>query len=188
MSKSKLCCDCGKMLSISSFWKNKTSLDGLCFDCKVCNYKRCIKYRHNNPDKIKQIAKAYRLRNVQKHRNLAKAWRINNPEKAKLLGIKFRMLNKKKVKEYALKHKLNKYGINNIIFTRLKKLQKDKCCICKKKFNYKGDCCIDHNHSSKKVRGLLCFTCNAGIGLFKEDKKILFNAMSYIKKHGKKAG
>ena len=40
---------------------------------------------------------------------------------------------------------------------------------------------VDHNHSTGKVRGLLCENCNRGLGLFKEDEGIMQSAISYLK-------
>ncbi len=42
---------------------------------------------------------------------------------------------------------------------------------------------VDHNHKTGKVRGLLCYNCNNGIGRFKEDIETLEKAIEYLKKH-----
>jgi hypothetical protein len=59
--------------------------------------------------------------------------------------------------------------------------QQGKCCaICKC-----GDVTrwhTDHNHSTNKVRGILCSNCNSGIGLFRENATALFSAIEYLKR------
>ena len=40
--------------------------------------------------------------------------------------------------------------------------------------------CVDHNHATGKVRGLLCDSCNKALGLVGDDIKILFNLMKYL--------
>lgn len=41
--------------------------------------------------------------------------------------------------------------------------------------------CIDHDHSTDFVRGLLCNNCNSAIGLLKEDMNIINNAIKYLR-------
>jgi hypothetical protein len=43
---------------------------------------------------------------------------------------------------------------------------------------------IDHCHSSRKVRGLLCVGCNHGLGSFKDSLGNLRNAMQYLLERG----
>lgn len=39
---------------------------------------------------------------------------------------------------------------------------------------------IDHDHATKRVRGLLCATCNLKLG-FIEDTELVTRAMAYLK-------
>lgn len=39
---------------------------------------------------------------------------------------------------------------------------------------------VDHNHKTGKVRGLLCFHCNNGLGCFKDSKENLASAIKYL--------
>lgn len=59
--------------------------------------------------------------------------------------------------------------------------QENACAICK---GTTSTLCIDHDHSSGVVRGLLCSNCNTGIGLFKDDPTRLSNAIAYLEKGG----
>ena len=49
--------------------------------------------------------------------------------------------------------------------------------------NFKRNLHVDHNHATKKVRGLLCVNCNIIIGNSFEDKNILANAIEYLNKY-----
>jgi hypothetical protein len=39
---------------------------------------------------------------------------------------------------------------------------------------------IDHDHDSNEVRGVLCRSCNGGLGLFKDSIDLLLKAASYL--------
>ncbi len=40
--------------------------------------------------------------------------------------------------------------------------------------------CVDHDHQTGFVRGLLCRDCNAALGLFKDSQEILERAIGYL--------
>ena len=44
--------------------------------------------------------------------------------------------------------------------------------------------CYDHNHSTDEFRGVLCSTCNTGIGLLKDSPDILMAARDYLISRG----
>jgi len=53
------------------------------------------------------------------------------------------------------------------------------CAICKTVLGARRYA-LDHNHSTGAVRGWLCVPCNAGIGNFREDPRLMRLAAMYI--------
>ena len=67
-------------------------------------------------------------------------------------------------------------------FENIMMLQNNKCPICRCDFNElkDKDICVDHNHETGKVRGILCRLCNVRIGCLKDDINILQLAIYYL--------
>jgi hypothetical protein len=62
--------------------------------------------------------------------------------------------------------------------------QNGRCAICNKDFSFViKNLNVDHDHITRKVRGLLCNKCNLGLGQFKDDPKLLLKAADYVKSY-----
>jgi len=78
-----------------------------------------------------------------------------------------------------------KYGIRDFQYDEMFIEQKGKCkiCNCLKSDDRNGrhkHFAIDHCHKTNKVRGLLCMSCNTGIGHLADNKDFLKNAIAYL--------
>lgn len=84
-------------------------------------------------------------------------------------------------------HLKRKYGVTLEWYDEQLALQDGGCKICGTKDPGKGlkHFHVDHSHETGKVRGLLCHACNVGIGLFKEDVKLIEKAIEYVNRHSK---
>lgn len=87
------------------------------------------------------------------------------------------------------KHYLKKYGISYTEFKNKSREQNDLCAICNepqkiinKKHNL-NDLYIDHCHKTGKMRGLICSTCNLGIGQFNDSYDLFIRVARYLKKY-----
>jgi len=89
--------------------------------------------------------------------------------------------NKTKDKDLKLRRK---YGISHNDYLELLKAQNGRCAICSTDVpGGKGAFHVDHCHSSKQVRGLLCHLCNVGLGHFKDQESLLLKAALYLHNH-----
>ena len=79
---------------------------------------------------------------------------------------------------------LTKYKITQDDYNRMYSDQKGKCDICKThQIDLPKILCVDHGHTTGKVRGLLCNNCNSALGFIKENKDNILNLLIYIQKH-----
>ena len=64
--------------------------------------------------------------------------------------------------------------------TELKQLEEraqGRCEICGKVMK---EYVVDHCHVTSRIRGLLCRSCNTGLGLFKDSPEVLAAAIEYV--------
>jgi uncharacterized CHY-type Zn-finger protein len=68
----------------------------------------------------------------------------------------------------------------SIIARRMREAQKDACLICLEKFSETPN--VDHDHATKRVRGLLCGWCNLRLAAI-EDIGWRAAAEKYLNEH-----
>lgn len=91
------------------------------------------------------------------NRVYARAWRAANPEKKREQNIK-------------------RYGLKLSDFSAMYSAQDGKCAICREE----KELVVDHDHETGKVRGLLCGSCNTGLGRFGDSVVLLLYAAGYL--------
>lgn len=203
----KPCTKCGDTKPFSDFYMSRREADGKTDWCKVCMNGQGARYRAANPtcshgNYVKRVArfdeeaaKAKRgvskrcctckvekpLSDFTKDRNTswglsarcrpcnsdrALAWRKENPQRARRVQ-KMSFLRRK-------------YGISEDALHALVEAQGGKCGICRDMLDMGRHTCIDHNHETGAVRGLLCRKCNSGIGQLRDSQEIVRAALHYL--------
>ena len=74
-----------------------------------------------------------------------------------------------------------KYGIEPEQYIAMVKDQRGLCAICERPMKRHPH--MDHCHVTGIIRGLLCYTCNVGLGSFGDDPERLRAAARYIEAH-----
>lgn len=65
--------------------------------------------------------------------------------------------------------------------------QSNSCWICAKSFDEVGPPHVDHCYVCGEIRHLLCARCNAGLGYFDDDPRVLIQAAMYVEQHIERA-
>ena len=77
----------------------------------------------------------------------------------------------------------NRYGISAENWYRLFAEQEGKCLGCQRHQSELPDTlCVDHNHATGNIRGLLCRKCNAALGLLRDNKETLARLQAYLER------
>ncbi len=178
----KYCNKCGGFKSKTLFGKDSRNRDGLQGICEACRKiekqtARAKRIAINEPVTILQ--KTCNKCNVTKDKDAfyrdtgivdglatickeckdksSKKYRTANREQYNADMRTWRANNKDEVKDHDL-HRT--YGISLIEFNEMMILQKGVCALCFKAAQGKRPLCVDHCHTTGKIRGLLCYGCN----------------------------
>jgi hypothetical protein len=128
-------------------------------------------YREKNKEKIKKQKREYKRQWITRPGN-----REKHNEVCRRSISKHRERNKQKSKKYYWDHKndkvlaqkIKKFGITVEQFNEMFKKQEGVCKICGSPQQQNKRLCIDHNHNTEEVRGLLCFQCNRSLGWYEK--------------------
>ena len=154
--ETKLCGRCGKDLPVDMFWIQDKKYGYRRKNCKECDKAR-MRERYAARDDVKAYSKRKSME-----------WAKANPEKRKV-----------HVRRISLKRM---YGMSEADYEAMVSRQGNKCALCnssdpgrtdKDKKWSAGYWNIDHCHSTGKVRGLLCHTCNVRVGAYERLRDVV---------------
>ena len=144
----------------------------MCPDCKVSMPREAFQSR-NRPECPGAVHSYCR---ECKNKRSGETQRRNREAATQRAG-EWRKNNKDRSSSIVLKHM---YGISLDDYYEMFDSQGGVCKICSRPAGERR-LCVDHCHDSKVVRGLLCQTCNTGLGMFFDSIENLNNAIQYLR-------
>lgn len=160
MTHFKRCSRCKKEKLISDFQYQNITLGILMTSCKSCLNARRVALRNEDIEKTRLNDKKRYQKNKEHRVKYAQEYRKRHPERTRATNWKA------------------KYGITSEQFYKKLAEQDNKCAICERSMDTysKKIFCVDHNHTTNKIRGILCDPCNYGLGFYEKykDKYILY--------------
>jgi len=156
----KICTKCKIEKSNNAFVTDKRRPDGLTIWCKTCRSISHKKWYESNSDKAKERKRLDRIYRKEYYQS---------PERKK---------------RYRIKYIEKTFGIKYHEYDRMLQEQNSLCAICGEKES--SSTCkylsVDHCHTTGKIRGLLCVSCNRGLGMLRDNPDFVEKALNYLRK------
>ena len=158
----KRCKTCKEDKSLELFGKLSRAKDGFNYECKPCLSKTLSYYRQKNLERTRE-----------RNRINSSEYRLNLPIETKFQQSRYSMLKKR-------------YGITKETYDEMLNIQNGVCAGCGTEGNTvlgkleQKFLCVDHDHSTGKIRGLLCHSCNKALGLLQDNIETLKSLIRYL--------
>ena len=111
---------------------------------------------------------------------------LSETERRRLALRTYRNKHPERVKAHERRYKIKKnWGMSPEEYDALIFSAECKCEICHKELiigsnNNKTKPCIDHDHSTGQIRGVLCGACNLAIGYLQDSADRCYSAFQYL--------
>lgn len=187
----KKCIGCRNIKDLQEFAEDKSRPDGYEYYCKDCK-------RENQPKKhAKRLLQrgTKQCISCKKHKDISEFFENHSTRDNIDIYCKQCRAEPKPVKDITRElvelridrrraAKLrSQYGITEDEYRSLFKQQQGLCAICGRPEIKSRTLCVDHNHTTGKVRALLYGLCNNGLGHFEENIDYLLKAIEYLEQH-----
>jgi hypothetical protein len=128
----------------------------------------------SDPDAKRDYLRKWREANPDYQKEYYKKLKAENPEKLNARAKLYYSNNRDRQRQWRMK---KKYGMEKEEFDRYLLEQGGRCAVCQGQ----DKLCVDHDHETLDVRGLLCGNCNTGIGMLGDSIDGLERALKYMR-------
>lgn len=185
----KTCPECGRVLPLTEYHRNKRRPDGLAFYCKACATRRSEVSRRQRGIAAKKRADVAVPSGTKWCPDCKQIKPLDDFARTKRSASGYhsycRPCHNARGKETVQRlygnsrhyHLRRRYGIGQKEFDELLAEQGGGCAIC----GAANPQHVDHDHRTGWVRGILCFNCNGGLGQFRDDPGALSKAITYLR-------
>jgi hypothetical protein len=157
----KICNKCKRRKALSDFQRDKQKKDGYRPTCKECQQKVANQPDYSKDKECPGCKQTKAPQNFRRSRSRSDGLQIYCKECQSARAL------------------LSQYNISIETYNLLRALQLGKCAICNQ-IPTNTALSVDHDHTTKRVRGLLCNRCNMGLGYFQDSQHLLGRAIKYL--------
>ena len=180
-SAQKKCPDCAETKSVHEFGRNSATCDGLAVYCKVCFRRRAreayrrkraaqgatVRERYDGPPDHKRCAECREVKPLTEFHRA--------PQQSGGYNCYCKTCRKRQNREA---HLMRTYGLTVAEFDAMVEAQGGVCACCGERDPQH----VDHDHVTGRVRGVVCFRCNSGIGQFDDRADLMRSAIDYLER------
>jgi hypothetical protein len=193
----KRCRDCDQDKPLDQFWLNRSSPDGRATYCIPC-FKlrnRAASERRAAREGRQMREPSARPRDVPDDQRYCPSCQqvlpiedfVRNRHTKSGVGAYCKPCQRAKVAESVKRrhgttrhyHLKRRYGLGADDVLAMLEEQGHACLVCRRQLAVET-AHVDHDHATGRVRGILCFGCNGGMGQFKDDPEVLVRAARYL--------
>lgn len=166
------CPNCGLSKELAEFnCRDQNRGSGYCRPCVVAAKQRWMDENREHDNARRREVYAAKRSPVAREALVAKRFDADETR---------RKVRRKSSVRYRLK---SRYGISEAEYMRLVDAQGNCCAVCGATENTEGRLwCVDHDHSTGAIRGLLCTRCNVGIGALGDTAEGVRRALDYLER------
>ena len=169
----KVCSKCGVEKPLDGYVRDRNKRDGRRSECKEC----CRKTRGSVRRNRKRDPTSTTLECLRCHQVKSRAEFSTNllPNGTRYYFSICRVCNCAQQRDQTYRLKTGEYGAMLLE-------QGGVCKLCSKTPEQNKEAlAVDHDHKTGRIRGLLCRSCNYGLGRFCDDTNILTRAILYLR-------
>jgi hypothetical protein len=140
--------------------------------CSRCNRKRLLKFFYRRSGLLRHL----------RHSMCKACLKESNQHYVSVNKFRVAMANRLRQRRM----RLEKAGTDLVGFQiQYYRVQRRRCAICRRRLRlWVQQTHADHNHKTGEFRGILCASCNLGLGAFKDDPALLKRAENYVLDNG----
>jgi hypothetical protein len=163
---SKICRICHQVKALDQFHRATAMRDGHRNECVSCT---------------RDLRRANYQLNRQRYIDATRAWQAANPVRRAAYQAEYRNRPERKRAMRDLYYRRT-YGISADDVDAMLDAQGGGCAICGERPERLASMHVDHDHEHGHLRGLLCLSCNQGLGKFRDDPEVLVAAIEYLRR------